>query len=63
MGRRPSNPPKEQITRRIRVDLMERVREFASSRKPVVTDTAVIEDALEEYLDRHEPKTKKEGKQ
>jgi hypothetical protein len=40
------------ISRRISRPLMERLRAYVASVKPATTDTAVIELALEEYLDK-----------
>ncbi len=47
---------------RVNPQLWERFQTLASSTIPRVSATALLEAAIIEYLDRHEPKTKKEGK-
>ena len=47
------------LSRRIPAPLMERFKHYCEHHVPRVTDTAILEAALEEYLDRHEPKAKK----
>ena len=44
------------LTRRLPLVLWERVQAHADSIEPRTTDTAIMELALREYLDRHEPK-------
>lgn len=53
---------KSPLTRRIRTELLERVREYGERSSPRVTDTAIIEAAIEEWLDKHEPLQKERGK-
>lgn len=51
------------VSRRVRSDLWARVEQFAASCSPPSSGQAVLELALEEYLDRNESKTKKEERQ
>jgi hypothetical protein len=47
------------ITRRLPRQLWDRLQTYAASFTPRTTDTAIIELALTEYLDRHEGKGKR----
>lgn len=47
------------VSRRIPVAVWQRFRRFCDYHVPRTTDTAILISAMEEYLDRHEPKTKK----
>jgi len=44
------------VTRRLPRALWERVQAYAARIEPRTTDTAIMESALREYLDRHERK-------
>lgn len=48
--------PKAKVSRYIDAALWDRVRAFASSQDPVVTDSAVIDAALRHYLAAREVK-------
>lgn len=47
----------------VKIELYERFQALSASMVPRVSTTALLEAAIMEYLERHEPKTKKEGKQ
>lgn len=59
MGRPKKTDNRVSINRRLPRHLWARVQAFADSRSPRCTDTAVMEAALIEYLDRRESKPKK----
>lgn len=42
--------------------ILERLRKFVSSRDRMTTQTSVIEEAVSEYLDRHEGSKHAEGR-
>ncbi len=43
---------KVMVSRRINRQLWQRLQDYAAGLRPVVTDTAILETALEDYLDR-----------
>ena len=47
------------VSRRLPVHLWQRFQALGASMRPRVSDTALLEEAISEYLERHEPKTKK----
>jgi len=53
---RPDDSERVMVTRRLPRALWERVQAHADSIEPRTTDTAIMELALREYLDRNEPK-------
>ena len=53
MARQPAKKNKVSITRRINADLWQQVLEYAQSFPLQVTDTAIIEAALRDYLQRN----------
>lgn len=53
---------RETVTRRISEVLWNRFQQYVSSLDPPVSDRDVLETAIEQYLDHHEPKTKREGR-
>lgn len=61
-GRPPNAEQKVKMTLGLRPELARRLREYAESFLPIRVDrTAVVEAAVEEFLDRHEPKKKERG--
>lgn len=50
----PAKPERRVTSKRLRVDLLERFNELSARSHPHVTANALIEAAMEEYLERHE---------
>ena len=48
------------VSRRVDKALWERLQRFAANQDFETTDRAVLERAIEFFLDHHEPKTKRE---
>jgi hypothetical protein len=59
---RPSEPTNRvMVTRRLPRDLWTRLQNYVASIEPRTTDTAIIELALKDYLDKHEGTRKRKG--
>jgi hypothetical protein len=52
------NEPKEQINTRLPVALLERIEAFIEKQPIRVTFTALLEKALADWLDEHDPASK-----
>ena len=50
------------VSRRLRRDLWERFQTYCEWHVPRASDTAILEAAIVEYLERHEAKKKKGDK-
>jgi hypothetical protein len=54
MPERNETPPRQVKYVRLRTDLIKRLKAHTAGLRPRTSEVAVIEAALEEYLDRHE---------
>lgn len=61
MGRKKAGYDRAMVSRRLRRELWERFQLYCEYHVPRTSDTAMLEAAIQEYLDRHEPKKPKKG--